>query len=79
VLFFDGAVISWKSQRKNVTALSSAEVEFMAASFLVQEVIDIRRLFERLDFPQKDPTPIGEDNRTCVAWGEGAVGGSYRA
>ncbi len=60
-------------------ALSSAEAEFMTVSFLVQKVIDIRRLLERLDFPQKDPTHIGEDNRTCVAWGEGAVGGSNRA
>ena len=59
--------------------LSSAEAEFMAVSFLVQELVDIHRLFEGLDFPQKDPTHIGEDNRTCVAWGEGAVGGSYRA
>ncbi len=51
----------------------------MAASSLVQEVICIRRLLDRLGFPQKDPTPIGEVNRTCVAWGEGAIGGSDRA
>ncbi len=60
-------------------ALSSAEAEFMAASSLVQEVIDIRRLLDRLVFPQNDPTPIGEDNRTCIAWGEGAVGSRDRA
>ncbi len=35
VLFFDGALISWKLKRQNVVDLSSAEVEFMAASFLV--------------------------------------------
>ena len=79
VLLFNGAVISWKSKRQNVVALSSAEAEFMAASSLVQEVIYIRRLLDRLGFPQNDPTPIGEDNRTCIAWGEGAVGGSDRA
>ena len=62
-----------------VVALSSAEAEFMAASSLVQEVIYIRRLLERLGFPQSEPTPIGEDNRTCVAWAEGAAGGSDRA
>jgi hypothetical protein len=67
MLLFDGAVISWKSKRRNVEALSSAEAEFMAASSLVQEVIDIRRLLERLDFPQKDPTDIGDDDRTFVA------------
>ena len=79
VLLLNGAAISWKSKRQTVIALSSAEAEFMAASSLVQEVIYIRRLLERLGFPQSEPTPIGEDNRTCVAWAEGAVGGSDRA
>ena len=51
----------------------------MAASSLVHEVIYIRRLLDKLGFPQNDPTPIGEDNRTCIAWGEGAVGGSDQA
>ena len=76
---FNGAAVAWKSKRQTVVALSSAEAEFMAASSLVQEVIYIRRLLERLGFPQSEPTPIGEDNRTCVAWAEGAVGGSDRA
>ncbi len=30
-------------------------------------------------FPQPDPTCIYEDNRTCIAWSEGSVGGSDRA
>jgi hypothetical protein len=30
-------------------------------------------------FPQTGPTLIGEDTRTCIAWGEGLVGGSDRA
>ncbi len=55
-------------------ALSPAEApppaEFIAASSLPHEVILIRHLLERLDFPQKDPTPTGGDNRTCIAWGE---------
>ena len=79
VLVLNGAAISWKSKRQTAIALSSAEAEFMAASSLVQEMIYIRRLLERLGFPQSEPTPIGEDNRTCVAWAEGAVGGSDRA
>jgi hypothetical protein len=75
----NGAVVSWKSKRQNVVALSSAEAEFMAASSLVQEVIYIRRLLYNLGFPQESPTEIGEDNRTCIAWSEGSVGGSDRA
>ena len=79
VLMFNGAAVSWKSKRQNVVALSSAEAEFMAASALVQEVIYIRKLLERLGYPQSSPTPIFEDNRTCIAWTEGSVGGSDRA
>jgi hypothetical protein len=79
VLMLNGAVIAWKSKRQNVVALSSAEAEFMAASSLVQEVIYIRKLLTNLGFPQGSATEIGEDNRTCIAWSEGSVGGSDRA
>jgi hypothetical protein len=75
----NGAAISWKSKRQNVVALSSAEAEFMAASTLVQEVIYIRKLLDNLGFTQNRGTEVGEDNRTCIAWSEGSVGGSDRA
>ena len=79
VLMFGGAAVSWKSKRQSVVALSSAEAEFMAASSLVQEVIYIRKFLANLGFAQKEPTKIFEDNRTCVAWSQGSVGGSDRA
>jgi hypothetical protein len=79
VLLLNGCAVSWKSKRQSVVALSSAEAEFMAASSLVQEVIAVRKLLEKLGVPQKEPTTIGEDNRTCIAWSEGSVGGSDRA
>jgi len=79
VLMLNGAAISWKSKRQSVVALSTAEAEFVAASSLVQEVIYVRRLLTRLGFPQSDPTPIFEDNATCIKWAGGAVGGSDRA
>ena len=78
-LMLNGAAISWKSKRQSVIALSSAEAEFVAASSMVQEVIYTRRLLEKLGFPQPEPTPVFEDNRTCIAWSEGSVGGSDRA
>ena len=79
VLVLNGAAVAWKSKRQSVVALSSAEAEFVAASAMVQEVIYIRRFLENLGFPQKLPTVVYEDNRTCVAWSEGSVGGSDRA
>jgi len=79
VLMLNGSAVSWKSKKQSVVALSSAEAEFVAASSLVQEVIYTRRFLENLGFPQSSPTQIFEDNRTCVAWSEGSVGGSDRA
>jgi hypothetical protein len=75
----NGAAVSWKSKRQPVVALSTAEAEFIAASSMVQEVIYARRLLEKLGFPQADPTPIFEDNTTCIKWAGGAVGGTDRA
>jgi hypothetical protein len=79
VLMLNGAAISWKSKKQSVVALSSAEAEFVAASSMVQEVIYIQRLLEKLGYPQTAPTSVFEDNRTCIAWSEGSVGGSDRA
>ena len=76
VLVLNGAAVAWKSKRQSVVALSSAEAEFVAASAMVQEVNYIRRFLENLGFPQKLPAVVYEDNRTCVAWSEGSVGGS---
>jgi hypothetical protein len=43
---------------------------------MVQERIYTRRFVDNLGFPQTRPTSVYEDNRTCVAWSEGSVGGS---
>ncbi len=39
-------------------------------------MIYIRRLLTNLGFPQEFATEVGEDNRTCIVWSEGSVGGS---
>ena len=79
VLILNGAAVAWKSKRQTIVALSTAEAEFIAASSMIQEVIYIRRLLEKLGFPQTEPTTIYEDNTTCIKWAEGAVGGTDRA
>ena len=71
--------ISWKSKRQPIVALSTAEAEFAAASSLVQEVIYVRKFLASLGFPQSLPTPVDEDNTTCIGWSEGTVGGTDQA
>ena len=46
---------------------------------MVQEVVYTRRFLENLGFPQTSPKSVYGDNRTCVAWSRGSVGGSDRA
>jgi hypothetical protein len=38
-----------------------------------------RKSLDNLGFPPTRSTSVYEDNRTCVAWPEGSVGGSDRA
>jgi hypothetical protein len=75
----NGAVVAWKSKRQNVVALFSVEVEFIAASSAVLEVIYIKKLLTILGFPQVSATQGGEENPTIIEWSEGSVGGSDRA
>jgi hypothetical protein len=51
-LMLNGAVVSWKSKRESVVALSTDEAEFIAPSSMVQEVIYTRCLLEKLGFQQ---------------------------
>ena len=56
-------------------------ISIAASAMMVQdpEVIYIRRFLSNLGFQQTHPPCAYEDNRTCVAWSEGSVGGSDRA
>ena len=76
---FNGAAIAWRSKQQSILTLSTAEAEFIAASSMIQEIIYIRRLLEKLGFSQNEPTPVYEDNLTCIKWANGAVGGTDRA
>ena len=79
VLMLNGGAVAWKSKRQPLVAMSTAEAEYIAASLMVQELIYMRRLLDVLGFPQPGPSDVFEDNRTAIAWSEGAVGGSDRA
>ena len=42
-------------------------------------MIYVRKILARFGFPQSLPTPVYEDNTTCIGWSEGTVGGTDRA
>eukprot|EP00961_Rhodomonas_salina_P024877 335118-Rhodomonas_salina.1 len=66
VVMLNGAAISWQSVRQTVTALSSAEAEYYAASAAGCDVVAMRRILEEMGHEQVGPTPLAEDNIACI-------------
>eukprot|EP00961_Rhodomonas_salina_P017009 228881-Rhodomonas_salina.1 len=62
----NGGAISWESKRQKVTALSSAESEFYAASACGCEIFYLRSVLAAIGFDQVWPTPVAEDNVACI-------------
>jgi hypothetical protein len=56
-----------------VTALSTAEAEYFAASIAAWEILYLRRILEDLGFAQQGPTTIWEDNASCIHMSETSV------
>jgi hypothetical protein len=54
-------------------SLSSAESEYIAASYCSQEVIYLREILRGFSCAQDEPTVIFEDNQACIAMSENQV------
>eukprot|EP00961_Rhodomonas_salina_P072830 978482-Rhodomonas_salina.1 len=73
VLLLNSAVISWQSVRQQVTALSSAEAEYYAASVAGTDVTYMCHVLQDLGYEQKDPTTLWEDNMACIYMSQTSV------
>eukprot|EP00961_Rhodomonas_salina_P040632 546022-Rhodomonas_salina.1 len=62
----NGAAVSWQSTRQQVTALSTAEAEYYAASVAGTDVTYMRCIMEDLGYKQEKPTVLWEDNMACI-------------
>jgi hypothetical protein len=60
------SLISWKSFKEPVIALSTAEAEYIALTSAVQECIFLQQFFNGLGMKQS-MTEIHEDNNACIA------------
>eukprot|EP00961_Rhodomonas_salina_P183695 2479514-Rhodomonas_salina.1 len=58
--------ISWELKRQKVTALSSAESEFYAASACGCEIMYLRSVMQSLGFKQDGLTPVAKNNVACI-------------
>ena len=59
-------VISWINRKQTTLALSSAEVEYIAACMVAWEAVWLRKLLAGLFGDMLEPTVISCDNQSCV-------------
>ena len=62
-----GNLVTWKSKKQKVVALSSAEAEFRGIMKDITEVLWIRKLLEELKFPHKGPCDLFCDNKADIS------------
>ena len=67
-----GPVI-WCSKRQSVTALSTAEAEYIAASVTARQVSWLRHFLKDLGFPCKNPSNLYIDNTAAISWAKDPV------
>ena len=61
-----GNLVTWKSKKQKVVALSSAEAEFRGIAKGITEVLWIRKLLGELNFPQKGPCNLFCNNKAAI-------------
>ena len=62
-----GGIVSWKTKKQPVIALSSTKAEYIALCSATQEAVWLRRLLESIGFAQQEPTTTYEDNQGAIA------------
>ena len=62
VFAYCGGTIVYQSKTQTVTAISSTEVEFLAAVSCAIILLYLRSIMAELDFPCYGPTKISEDD-----------------
>ena len=61
-----GAAISWSSKKQSTVALSSTEVEYIAAACATQEATWIQTFLSKIGHPLKKPIPLYVDNQSAI-------------
>ena len=68
-----GNLVTWKSKKQKVVALSSAEAEFRGIAKGVTEVLWVSKLMTELGFLQLQACPLFCDNKAAVSISENSV------
>lgn len=62
-----GAAIGWLSKKQTVTATSSCEAEYVAASACSRHITWLRNMFDGLGYKQETPTQVYCDNQAAIS------------
>ncbi|KAJ0598803.1 putative RNA-directed DNA polymerase [Helianthus annuus] len=68
-----GNLVTWRSKKQKVVALSSAEAEFRGIARGLAEVLWIRKLLTEIGFPQSEASRIMCDNEAAIQISENPV------
>ena len=71
--FVEGNLVTWKSKKQKVVALSSAEAEFRGILKGITEILWLRKLLDELDFSQTKPCKLYYDNEATIRISENPV------
>ncbi|KAJ0444187.1 putative RNA-directed DNA polymerase [Helianthus annuus] len=68
-----GNLVTWKSKKQKVVALSSAEAEFRGIARGLTEILWVKRLLTEIGFPPNKPIQILCDNKAAIQISENPV------
>jgi hypothetical protein len=71
MIFVNGGIVYWKSQRQKNITLSTAESEYVALCACIREAESYRNLLEAAGFVITKPTLVYEDNQATIAISSG--------
>jgi hypothetical protein len=66
--YFGESLVHWTSKKQSCVAFSTAEAEYLAPSSCSQDVIWLRGILCDLNYQQREPTIIIEDNTAAIKW-----------
>ena len=69
----DGGLISWKSKKQRVVALSTCEAEYMAITYAMQEANFLRNLYSDMTGCDKNFVTLYVDNQGAIALAENPI------
>nr|GFA66953.1 ribonuclease H-like domain, reverse transcriptase, RNA-dependent DNA polymerase [Tanacetum cinerariifolium] len=67
ILYYGESPISWSTQKQATVALSSCELEFIAATAAMTQALWLKRLLSKLTHSQEEKITIQVDNKFAIA------------